>query len=423
VVSEILFLAGTEPATATNKYYGLAKQFFLQRDASIPAVGPAAGNVALSLESVFAELTRRAAASPPEIFDTISIVSHATGMGGMDLPLRKSDELRGGVTMRGSLSNAVLAARAKTAGALQPPGGGAVTPKTRIVLYGCDVGRDLTFLTALGELFGGPGEVSAPIRVAVFRLKDGKVQHRLARTWSVLWGKASIEATKPADWPTVRSTFTGKTDLKFITDITVSSVIRSAAASAALDWAKDAFFFGEVFSVAKTAFATVLPVRSAVITSTDDDDTTVPVVITAADLTPGNADFTDPDWPTMNIAMLASVIDVDVAVRNSTQYRTVSFASQKAPAKGPAPAPTADGSPPPPPTDPDTPVPDAVQEFSEAFLADGGQQAELDAFLADVTPAEADVTVAVEDGAEPPVPADEFLSPPPPSDDNEGVFA
>ena len=64
MVSEILFLAGTEPATATNKYYGLARQFFLQRDASMPVVGPATGNRALSLESVFAELTRRAAASP-----------------------------------------------------------------------------------------------------------------------------------------------------------------------------------------------------------------------------------------------------------------------------------------------------------------------------------------------------------------------
>lgn len=422
-MSEILFLAGTEPATATNKYYGLAKQFFLQRDASIPVVGPATGKVALSLESVFAELTRRAAASPPAVFDTISIVSHATGMGGMDMPLPKTDEARGGVTMRGTLTNAVLAARAKTAGSLQPPGSGAITSKTRIVLYGCDVGRDLAFLTALGELFGTPAHVSAPIRVAVFRLKDGKVQHRLARTWSVLWGKTSIEATQPAGWPTTRSTFIGKTDVKYITDIASGSIIRAAASGATADSTKDTFFFDEVFSVAKTAFGTVLPARSAVISSTDDDDTTVPLVITAADMTPGNTDQSDPNWPTMNIALLASVIDVDVSVANSAQYRTVSFASQKAPAKGPAPAPTADGSPEPAPTDPDAVVPSAIQEFSEAFLAAGGRQVDLDGFLADVAAPPATPLASVEDGEEPASPADEFLSPPPPSDDEEGVFA
>jgi len=411
VVSEILFLAGTEPATATNKYYGLAKQFFLQRDASMPVVGPATGNVALSLESVFAELTRRAAASPPVVFDTISIVSHATGMGGMDMPLRKTDEAKGGVTMRGTLANAVLAARAKTPGALQPPGSGAITAKTRIVLYGCDVGRDLPFLTALGELFGTPADVSAPIRVAVFRLKGGTVQHRLARTWSVLWGKTSIEATKPADWGTARSTFTGRTDLKFITDIASSSIIRSAASGATADSTKDAFFFDEVFSVAKTAFGTVLPARSAVITSTDDDDTTVPLVITAADMTPDNTDLSDPNWPTMNIALLASVIDVDVSVANSAQYRTVSFASQKTPAKGPAPAPTADGSPSPPPADPDAPVPDLLQEFRDAYLAAGGLAADVDAFLADMTPPDAAVAAGGEDGSEPPLSDDEVLTP------------
>lgn len=422
-MSEILFLAGTEPATATNKYYGLAKQFFLQRDPTIPVVGPATGNAALSLESVFAELSTRAAASPPVVFDTINIVSHATGMGGMDMPLRKTSEARGGVTMRGTLANAVLDARAKKAGAVQPPGNGAITQKTRIVLYGCDVGRDLAFLTALGELFGTPAEVSAPIRVAVFRLKNAKVQHRLARTWSVLWGKTSIEATKPTDWATARSTFTGRTDLKFITDIASSSIIRSAASGATADSTKDAFFFDEVFSVATTAFGIALPARSAVITSTDDDDTTVPLVITAADMTPGNTDQSDPNWPTMNIALLASVIDVDVSVANSTQYRTVSFASQKAPAKGPAPAPTADGSPAPAPADPDAVVPGAIQEFSEAFLAAGGQQSDLDAFLADVAAPQAAPLASVEDGEEPVSPADEFLSPPPPSDEEEGVFA
>jgi hypothetical protein len=423
VVSEILFLAGTDPAGSSNKYYALAKRFVLQRGVSIPAVGPASGKRALSLESVFDELTRRAAASPSAVFDTINIVSHATGMGGMDMPLRKTDEAAGGVTMRDSLGNAVLDARAKSAGSLQPPGSGAVTPKTRIVLYGCDVGRDTAFLTSLGELFGGPREVSAPIRVAVFRLKDGKVQHRLARTWSVLWGATSIHATQTAQWPTARDTFTHKADLKFIKDIATGSVINSRAANATLDSTKDEFFFGEVYSVFKTAFATALPVRSAVITSSDDDDTTEPVVITAADMTAGNADLSDPQWATMNIAALASVIDVDVAVSNATQYRTVSFGSQRAAATGPAPAANADGSPPPAPPDPDAVVPDALQQFSDEYLAAGGQQADLDTFLADVTAPEAVAPASVEDEAEPALTADEIFVPPAPPSGDEELFA
>jgi hypothetical protein len=160
-----------------------------------------------------------------------------------------------------------------------------------------------------------------------------------------------------------------------------------------------------------------------VITSTDDDDTTVPIVITAADMTPGNADLTDPNWATMNIALLASVIDVDVAVANSAQYRTVSFASQKAPAKGPAPAPTSDGSPPPPPADPDAVVPGAVQEFSEAYLAAGGQQADLDAFLADISAPEATLPVAIEDGGDPPLDDSDMFVPPMPPAQDEGGFA
>src|SRR5436190_1508224 len=41
-MSEIVFLAGTEAANATNQYYALAKRFFTERDASIPVVAAAA---------------------------------------------------------------------------------------------------------------------------------------------------------------------------------------------------------------------------------------------------------------------------------------------------------------------------------------------------------------------------------------------
>jgi hypothetical protein len=400
-VSEIVFLAGWEPTTAANQYYTLAKQFFTERDANMPTVSPASGKAALSLESVFAELTKRASATPPEIFDVINIVSHASGMGGMEMPLRKSAESAGGTTMRGTLDNAVLDSRAGKSGALLPPGSGAITAKTRIVLYGCDVGRDDKFLASLGELFGTPASVAAPIRVAVFRLKNGKVQHRLARTWSVLWGKTSITTIGTANWATARTTFTTKAGVKFIKNLETGSLINSRAASATLDITQDEFFFGEVYSVMKSAIATYLPRKSAVITSSDDDDTTEPVVITSADMTPGNADLSDPVWASMNIAVLASVIDKDVSVADATQYRTVSLAATTSPAKGPAPAPTADGSPMPLPVDPNASVPDGLQQFRDAFLAAGGTQTELDDFLAEANAPEAQVPPPAT-GSEPP---------------------
>ena len=407
-MSEIVFLAGTDPASTTNKYYTYAKQFFTDRDSTIPVLGPKPGQKALSLESVFAELTTRASGSPVQLFDVISIVSHATGMGGMDMPLHKTDEESGGVTMRGQLGNAVLNARAKAAGALLPPGSGAITANTRIVLYGCDVGRDTQFLTSLGELFGTPACVAAPIRVAVFRLKNGAIQHRLARTWSVLWGASSIVSTPTAGWPTARAAFAQKTAVKFVTDVTVSSTISSLAAAATLDSTKTEFFFAEVFSLQTTAISAVLPVSSVVITSGDDDDTTVPVTIGLPDMTSGNADLSDPNWATMNITALASVIDEDVSLADSRQYQTLSFATQKAQATGPAPVPTADGAPPPPPTSSGTDS-GGLHVLAEQYVAAGGLQSDFDAFAADALLPGVEPSVAVSDATDLPDPDDGFV--------------
>jgi len=293
---------------------------------------------------------------------------------------------------------------------LQPPGSGAITAKTRIVLYGCDVGRDTRFLISLGELFGTPASVAAPIRVAVFRLKDGKIQHRLARTWSVLWGAGSIASTTTAGWPAARSAFTQKTDVKFITDLTIGSTISSVVANATLDSTKSAFFFGEVFSVAKSAVSAVMPVSSAVIKSGDDDDTTVPVTISAADMIPGNADVSDPNWATMNITALASVIDEEVSLADSRQYQTISFAPQRARATGPAPAQTADGAPPPPPDDTAAPGPGSLQALADRYLAAGGTQADFDAFFADVVLPDVDPSIPDATAVDPPDPDGEYAT-------------
>jgi hypothetical protein len=379
-VSEIVFLAGADPADAANPFYANAKQFLTGGDASIPAVGPPDGAVALSLASVLAELTRRATdAGAP--FDVIDLVSRPAGVGGMELPLFAADEAAGHPTRRGRLFNALLDARAGKDGALQPAGAAAVSPTTRVVLYGCDLGRDNEYLGALGELFGFPASVSAPIRVGVFPSQDGAVQHRLARTWSVLWGATSIGATADAGWPSARSTFTTKAAARF-TAAQSGTDIAAAAAAATLDATASAYFYADVFWATKSALAQLLPVGTQVVNSSDDDDSTVPLTITAADMAAGSADLSDANDAVMNIAVLASVIDLPVSIADTTQYRTQTFGAGATPATGPEPSPTDDGTPPPPPGDPAT-TPDTLAALAAQYVAAGGTQADFDAFVAD----------------------------------------
>jgi hypothetical protein len=413
-VSEIVFLAGTDPegadpASGGDAFYANAKQFFTDQDASIPVIEPASGSTALSLERVLAELATRAAAAPPEPVDVIDIVSRATGMGAMDLTLFAADEAAGYPTRRNRLFNALLDARAGKDGALQPPASGVIAPTTRVVLYGCGVGRDTELLGALGELFGFPASVSAPIRTAVFPVRDGAVQHRLARTWTVLWGATSIAGTVDANWSTARSTFTQKAGGRFTTGATTSADIAAAVADATLDPTKDAFFFPDRFWVRKSAMSGILPLSSPVITSSDDDDdTTVPITITADDMSDGHADLSDPNSAVMNLAVLASVIDRPVSLDDTTQYRTQAFGAQAVPAVGPEPSPTDDGSPPPAPTGP-VATPDTLTVLREQYVAAGGTQDDWDEFVAvmKLPPAEPYVVQSI--AGDPPDPDGDYL--------------
>jgi hypothetical protein len=427
-VSEIVFLAGTDPAgtdpagtdpAATgppgtdpapsgDSFYANAKQFFTDQDASVPVIEPASGSTALSLESLLAELATRAAASPPEPIDVIDIVSRATGMGAMDLTLFAADEAAGYPTRRNRLFNALLDARAGKDGALQPPTAGVIAPTTRVVLYGCGVGRDTELLGALGELFGFPASVSAPIRTGVFQMQDGAVQHRLVRTWTVLWGATSIAGTADANWSTVRSTFTQKAGERFTTGATSSGDISAAAADATLDATKDSFFFPDRFWVLKSAISGILPLSSPVITSDDDDDTTVPITITADDMSDGNADLSDPNSAVMNLAVLASVIDRPVSLDDTTQYRTQAFGAQAVPAGGPEPSPTDDGSPPPAPTSP-VATPDTLAVLGQQYVAAGGTQDEWDAYIADMKLPPADPYAVQSTADDPPDPDGDYL--------------
>jgi hypothetical protein len=180
----------------------------------------------------------------------------------------------------------------------------------------------------------------------------------------------------------VRSTFAEKAGTRF-TGPTSSTDIAAASADATLDTTKDAFFLPDRFWVQKAAMPGILPVSSPVLVSSDDDDTTVPITITADDMTSGNADLSDANSAVMNLTVLASVIDLPVSLDDTTQYRAQTFGTGAAPATGPAPSPTDDGSPPPPPTDPPV-TPDTLGVLAQQYVAAGGTQADFDAFVADM---------------------------------------
>ena len=79
---------------------------------------------------------------------------------------------------------------------LAPPGPGIITDKTRVVLYGCDVGRSLNFLKLLSGLFGNPGELLAPRRLSVFKL--GRIDRQVSPGANLVAGSEGAADHRPA---------------------------------------------------------------------------------------------------------------------------------------------------------------------------------------------------------------------------------
>ena len=104
------------------------------------------------------------------------------GFGAIEGPITLASQAAGRTfTIADDLQDA-LAAKS-----LAPPGPSVITDKTRIVLYGCDVGRSLNFLKMLSGLFGDPGEVLAPRRLGVFKL-DGSTASTARRRAGLSFG-------------------------------------------------------------------------------------------------------------------------------------------------------------------------------------------------------------------------------------------
>jgi hypothetical protein len=141
-MADLTFLMNVDPAGDPNHFYALAKQFFVAAGSTVvdaPAIGQ-------TLEGVFNDLRSRA-----NVPTTINLVSHASGFASMECPVTLASQAAGRRTMTVDDLKDALAAKS-----LAPPGPAAITDKTRIVIYGCDVGRS--------ESFSGCSRVCSAIR-------------------------------------------------------------------------------------------------------------------------------------------------------------------------------------------------------------------------------------------------------------------
>src|SRR5690349_17187001 len=134
-MADLTFLMNSDPAGDPNQFYTLAKQYFVAAGSTV-IDAPANGQ---TLEGVFTELNSRKVAQ-----GTINLVSHASAFAAMICPVTLASQAAGNVSMSADDLEEALAAKPLT-----PPAPGVITDNTRIVIYGCDVGRSLRFLTML----------------------------------------------------------------------------------------------------------------------------------------------------------------------------------------------------------------------------------------------------------------------------------
>jgi hypothetical protein len=408
---DLTFLMNADPAASSNQFYALAKKYFVEAGSTV-IDAPAKGQ---TIEGIFTELKTRKVAQR-----TINVVSHAVGFGAIEGPITLASQAAGRtMTIADDLQDA-LAAKS-----LAPPGPGIITDKTRIVLYGCDVGRSLNFLTLLSGVFGNPGELLAPRRLSVFKLDGSNVKYRQAQSWTLVRKAPLTPAGAHAPtggWPAYRAKFVTDASDKFgraaiqaeIDGETRLNAILTAAASNATEVMASTFFLDETITIFPTGSQTAAdaaasvkpisngdPVKATAQSAAQVDDTTVVTTISGADAYPANASKTK---YSITVVLLAQVIDQDVLIAEGPGYARVT--SSKGLAPSPGPKPTGGGAP----SVGGTAGPSAFEEDLRALLdelvADGVPQADVDAILAALPQGDAteDIVTAVPDA--PPVPDD-----------------
>lgn len=400
-MADLTFLMNVDPPGDPNPFYSLAKQFFVAVGSDV-VDAPAGGQ---TLEGVFNDLTSRT-----DVPATINLVSRASGFASMECPVTLASQAAGRRTMTVDDLQDALAAKS-----LAPPGPAAVTDKTRIVIYGCDVGRSESFLRMLSGLFGDPGEVLAPRRLGVFTLDGTTVNYRQAQTWSLVRQPPLIldSAAAPAGgWPNYRTTFVDDASLKFgrvaIPDEPVGTdrlkdMLTNAAANATTTFGPTFFFEAgiQIFpqgpqSAAEAAASLASrsngdPVTALATSALDLDDTTVVTAISGTD-----AYAADPEKTqfAITVAVLAQIIDQDVLIAEGQGYRRLTASKGLAPSPGPKPvgggAGSGGGG------SGAGAVSAALQAAIDELLADGAAQADIDALLASLPQGDATEGLATE---------------------------
>ena len=318
-MAEITYLMDRDPGGAG--YFTEAFGYFSARpDSTVVAVD--AGDPARTLEDVFTDLRTRAGAG--QVYPVINVVSHATGFSSLRFPISDAHRADDGGMITMDTIKAALG-KAGTNGYPAILGAPAVTEATTVCFYGCDVGRDASFMVLLGQLFGPALTIYAPLRAAVFRHTGTRFEHRLARTWAVNHPR---DITKTTDWGPVRTEFVTRAVAKFSGhgDPGVDAAIRAAAASATAT-SSGSFFVSESLETIDDPTTHAVEGTSAVLPTGTVDDTTVPIAVTSADY---RRDPTQPGVWVAWFAVLGQVLEEPVSIDNSSQFRRTVISGQKA---------------------------------------------------------------------------------------------
>jgi hypothetical protein len=385
-MAELTFLMNADPAGDPNHFYSLAKKFFV--DAGVNVIeAPASGQ---TLEGVFTKLKDLKVAQ-----GTINLVSHANGFAAMECPLTLASQTAGRRTMtvddlQDALANKTLA----------PPGPGIITPTTRVVIYGCDVGRSADFLKMLSGLFGDPGEVLAPRRLSLFISDGAKVKYRQAQTWSLVRKPPLIiggSSAPTGGWTNYRTKFVNDARDKFgriaipdepVGEDRLKTLLTNATLNATAAFGPSFFLeegvdiFPQGSQTAAEAAASVKPrsngdpVTAAPKTALELDDTTVVTTISGADAFPANPAKTKYQ---ITVGILAQVIDQPVLIAEGPNYRRVTTSKGLAPSPGPKPVGGGAGS-----GGGAGASNDQLQTLIDELLANGAKQADVDELVADI---------------------------------------
>jgi len=412
-MAPITYLMGTDAQTTGNPFFALAKTYFQQKNPDGTIVdAPAAVQ---TLEGVFKHLN-----SLGKLQTRINLVSHASGFGALNGAVTDDLRAKGQIFIEIDDLKTALANKVPT-----PLGPAIVSPKTCVVIYGCDVGRSAEFLTLLSGLFGNPGELLAPRRMAVFVPDPGGVKYRQARTWTLTRPKLLPTGTSDTVWKPVRDQFVADASMKFgrfvgntgdmLAQDHLTAMITAAALHATTKLGPT-FFLEETVPILPAPGQTAEEAAQSINTATNGDPVTPPSSLDQVDdstvvTTIGPADTSPVDAQKtafrINIVILGQILDREVVLTQPPDYQSCCSSKGLAPSPGPKAASAGDGG------TGGSVDGDPLQTATQLLLAGGVSQTDIDALLASVPTGDATEDIDTDAPAAVPVDGDTVMDMPP----------